>query len=145
MTTSDVKNFSNCRAVRRRFANRKSGAVLVAALVCMAVVMGIVGGMLHGALRARRQLHVERDMRQVELLLNAGIDRAALKLAADQTYAGETWTVPATELLGNGAGEVVIEAMRARGETQWQVQVAAEFPVGSPTSVRRTRTFVVNN
>lgn len=129
----------------RRQAPRRRGAMLVVALACLAIVMAIVGVMLQGALRARRQLHVERDLRQVELLLEAGLDRAAFQLASDYDYTGETWQIPASDLLGRGDGEVVIVATRSGDAEPWRVRVAAEYPVGTPTSVRRTRTFLVQD
>jgi hypothetical protein len=129
----------------RRQAPRRRGAMLVVALACLAIVMAIVGVMLQGALRARRQLHVERDLRQVELLLEAGLDRAAFQLASDDAYAGETWRIPASHLLGRGDGEVVIVAARSGDVEPWRVRVAAEYPVGTPASVRRTRTFLVQD
>ncbi len=127
----------------RRRASRRRGAMLVVALACLAIVMAIVGVMLQTALRARRQLHVERDLRQVELLLEAGVDRAAFGLASDSNYVGETWRIPAEQLLGCGDGEVVIVAARSGDAEPWSVRIAAEYPSGAPTSVRRTRTFFV--
>ena len=132
-------------ADRRRRASRRRGAMLVVALACLAIVMAIIGVMLQGALRARRQLHVERDLRQVELLLEAGIDRAAFQLASDGGYGGETWRIPASDLLGYGDGEVVIVAERSGDAAPWRVRVAAEYPVGTPKSVRRSRTFLVQD
>ena len=129
----------------RRHAFRRRGAMLVVALACLAIVMAIIGMMLQGALRARRQLHVERDLRQVELLLEAGIDRAAFQLASDGGYGGETWRIPASDLLGYGDGEVVIVAERSGDAEPWRVRVAAEYPVGTPKSVRRSRTFLVRD
>ena len=129
----------------RRQPPRRRGAMLVVALACLAIVMAIIGVMLQGALRARRQLHVERDLRQVELLLEAGLDRAAFQLASDDAYAGETWRIPASDLLGRGDGEVVIVATRSGDAEPWRVRVAAEYPVGTPKSVRRTRTFRVQD
>ena len=119
--------------------------MLVVAIACLAIVMAIVGVMLQGALRARRQLHVERDLRQVELLLEAGLDRAAFQLASNDDYAGETWRIPASELLGSGDAEVVIVTQRSDDAEPWQVRVAAEYPVGTVSSVRRTRTFQVQD
>jgi hypothetical protein len=119
--------------------------MLVVALACMAIVMAIVGVMLQGALRARRQLHVERDLRQSELLLDAGLDRAAFQLSQSSSYEGETWTIPADQLLGSGEGEVVIAVTRRGDADAWRVRVAAEYPVGTPSSVRRTRTFSVDD
>ena len=130
---------------RRRTPSRRRGAMLVVALACLAIVMAIVGIMLQGALRARRQLHVERDLRQVELLLEAGLDRAAFQLANDDGYEGETWRIPASELLGSGEAEVVIVAQRSDDAEPSQVRVAAEYPVGAVTSIRRTRTFQVQD
>ena len=127
----------------RRRASRRRGAMLVVALACLAIVMAIVGVMLQTALRARRQLHVERDLRQVELLLEAGVDRAAFGLASDSNYVGETWRIPSEQLLGCGDGEVVIVAARSGDAEPWSVRIAAEYASGAPTSVRRTRTFFV--
>lgn len=129
----------------RRATPRRQGAMLVVALACLAIVMAIVGVMLQGALRARRQLHVERDLRQVELLLEAGLDRAAFQLANNDDYKGETWRIPASDLLGSGDAEVVIVAERSADAEPWQVRVAAEYPVGTVASVRRTRTFQVQD
>ena len=61
---------------RLRRECRRTGAVLVVALVCLFIVMSLLGGMLKGALRERRQLGQQRDLRQTELLLEAGVDRA---------------------------------------------------------------------
>src|SRR6476660_7947859 len=72
---------------------RRHGAVLVAALVCLAIIVAMIGSMLVTALAASRQLHAERDLRQCELLLQAGVDRAAYRLATERTYRGETWTL----------------------------------------------------
>ena len=133
------------RRTELRQAPRRSGAILVVSLACLAIVMAIVGVMLQGALRARRQLHLERDLRQVELLLEAGLDRAAFQLAGDDAYAGETWRIPANDLLGRGDGEVVIVAERSGDAEPWRVRIAAEYPVGTPAPVRRTQTFLVQD
>lgn len=124
-------------------ARSRRGAMLVVTLACMAIVMGIIGMMLQGALRARRQMHAERDLRQACLLADAGLDRAAAQLASDERYDGETWQIPAEQLLNAGDGEVVIAVDRRRDADGWSIRVAAEYPAGGPTSVRRTRTFTV--
>lgn len=155
MTPSNTRQRS-LRQKRRRRGKRR-GVLLVAVIVCMAVVMGIVGTLLRSALSARRQLRVERDLRQVELLLEAGVDRAVAKLAANPNYDGETWSIPAMEILSDGDGEVVIEFPTAELPTETasesedeaaasrRVRIAAEYPVGGLTAVRRTRTFVMRD
>jgi len=121
----------------------RRGAVLVAALVCLLIVMAMLSSMLQGALRARRQLHVERDLRQTELLLQAGVERAVFRLAGESGYRGETWTLPADAIVGSEAGRVSVEITRSAAEEPWQVRVVAEYPVGRETSIRRSRTFTV--
>jgi hypothetical protein len=54
------------RVRRRRNHRHRRGAVLVVALVCLLVMMTILSQMLFGSMRARRQLHPERDLRQTE-------------------------------------------------------------------------------
>jgi hypothetical protein len=129
----------------RRLGPKRRGTVLIAALVCMLVMMTILGGMLLGSLRASRQLHPERDLRQTELLLAAGIQRAANRLATQPDYRGETWRLPAESIVGDGAGEVTIAAARKSDDAPWQVRVVAEYPHGSELPIHRSRTFLVSN
>jgi hypothetical protein len=131
------------RSSRNRQARR--GTVLVAALVCLLVMMTILGNMLLGSTRARRQLHPERDLRQTELLLAAGAQRAAYRLATQPEYRGETWRLPAESIVGDGAGEVTIAATRNSDDAPWQVRVVAEYPQGSNLPIHRSRTFLVPN
>ncbi len=128
-----------------RTAHSRNGAVLMVALVCLLIVVGLLGTMLQGSLRAHRQLHAERDRRQTELLLQAGMDRAALRLASELTYRGETWNLPATSILGSGEGRVSIETSRSSEQSPWQVHVLAEYPLGNALSIRRSRTFEIQS
>ncbi len=130
------------RPQRSRRSRRPRGAVLPVALVCLLIVMSLVGSMLQGAVRARRQLHAQRDLRQTQLLLQAGVDRAAARLRRDAQYTGETWDIPAKEILHHGDGQVVIGIESANGVRK-QIRVAAEYPRGSELSVRRSHSFVI--
>ncbi len=121
----------------------RRGTVLVVAIVCLSVVMGILGSMLKGTLLAHRQLHGERDLRQTELLLQAGSDRAIYRLASDATYRGESWNVAADTIAEKGEGRVTIEIMPGDGQSARKAQVVAEYPLGGETSIRRSRTFQV--
>lgn len=138
------------RTTRRcpRPASRRRGAILVVALVCLLVVMSLVGGMIKGALRERRQLHQYRDLRQTNLLVEAGADRAAQRLAEDPDYRGETWRIPAEKITGLAPGEVTIEVARDEAapdgdDATLRVHVAAEYPLVGPTSIRRSRIFSI--
>lgn len=123
------------------------GLVLIAALVCLLVSMAIVGSMLQGTIRAQRQLHTERDVRQAELLLQAGFDRAVAKLAADADFAGDTWDLSPAEIVGRGAGHVITTVNQTnRGrESICQIRVVAEYPLGRDFPARRSQVFTVSS
>jgi hypothetical protein len=122
---------------------RRGGAVLVAALVALLIVMAMLASMLEGTLRARRQLHVQRDLRQTELLLQAGVERAALQLARDASFRGDTWNVPAESLADRGVGRVTTEISQQSDDGPWIVRIVAEFPLGTAASIRRSREFQI--
>jgi hypothetical protein len=119
--------------------------VIVAALVCLLVVMAILGTMLQSALRAHRQLRVERDRRQTEFLVEAGAERAASLLRAQPDFRGDTWRLPAAAILGSQSGQVTTEVSRPSSEPRWEIRVSAEYPLDSQFSIRRSRTFFVTN
>jgi hypothetical protein len=107
--------------------------------------MAILSAMLLGALRAHRQLHRERDLRQTELLLQAGTERAVFRLAGDPNYRGETWELPAASIANSGNGRVTIEVSAAAGQNTKTAKVVAEYPLGNEWSIRRSRTFPIQS
>jgi hypothetical protein len=133
--------------IRVKVSHKRSrrAAVLIAALVCLAIVMALVGAMLLAALRTGRQLHVERDLRQCELLLSAGIARATSQIAQARDYRGETWRLSSDEITGAAAGEVKIEAVPDSPTSDAQLRITAEYPLGNETSIRRSKTIHVSN
>ena len=131
------------RQVPKRRARPKKGIVMVVALVCLLIVMAMLGQMLLGVVRSGRQLHRERDRRQCELLLQAGMERAAYRLAEEPEYSGETWAVESADILGQGAGEVTIERKADENAAAVRLLVTAEYPTGSEHSVRRSRSLLL--
>jgi hypothetical protein len=123
----------------------RGGLVLVAAVVCLAIVIALVSGMLVGTLRVRRHLTDERNVRQCELMLEAGADRAAHRLAAEAEYRGEIWELPADSITGRDSGQVTIEISRGPWDARRHVRVLAEYPTGSQLSVRRSRTYLIQS
>jgi len=126
---------------RRR--RQRSGAALIAALVALVIVTSILGSMLLGALATSRQLHAERDLRQCELMLQAGVDRAHFRLRRDANYRGETWSLPAATIVGAGDGQVAISIESVSDSAAPQLRVIAEYPLGGERSIRRSRTISV--
>ncbi len=128
-------------ASRTSFKRRRAG-VLIAALVCLSIVMALVGCMLLAALQAGRQLHVQRDLRQCELLLAAGVARAVNLASNSAEYRGEKWRMSAEQIIGNAAGEVTIEIVPDTGGEKRQLLVVAEYPLGDVASIRRSQTIL---
>lgn len=117
----------------------KRGVMLVIALVCLLVVMTVIGQMLLSVVRTGRQWKVERDRRQCELLLQAGVNRGLRQLGASPDYTGGTHELPAEQIIGQDAGRLTIEVMRpSMGEAR-QLRVLAEYPLDGERSVRRSR------
>ena len=67
------------------------GTLVICVLVCLLVASTMVTATTHSALRSRRSVRLEHQMRQTELLLDAGVLRAARQLHASDDYRGETW------------------------------------------------------
>jgi len=83
--------------------------VLVCMLICVAIATSLVSATLLSALRARRELRLQRQLRQTELLLAAGLERAVARLHAHPAYPGETWQLDPATLPGYPPGQVRIE------------------------------------
>jgi len=137
-----TRTFMNRRIALAR-SNERSGAVIIAALVCLLVVMAILGTMLRGTLRNYRYMRSERDLRQTELLLQGGSDRAVNRLANDANYRGETWSLPSDAIAGGGDGRVTIEITPATDKAAGNAKVLAEYPLGGETSIRRSVVFQI--
>jgi hypothetical protein len=152
------------RRPRQARRQRRSAAILIVALVTLLVVSSLVLSMVKRALDDRRQLRQEHHLQQVELLVDAGLRRAAIRLAADADFDGDTWDIPAAELKGHGDARVVIEITRAPVDKSIEeesdeeseessddppaaeaqlIHIAAEYPFGSEISIRRTRTVTI--
>jgi hypothetical protein len=125
-------------------AERRRGFAVVTALVCLLIVVSIMGSMIQGAIRARRQMHVERDRRQSEMLLFAGATRAMSRLESEPTYVGDVWQLPADAIVGNGAGRVTCEISRIAGDGLRQLRVVAEYPVDRDFPIRRSQSFEIS-
>jgi type II secretory pathway component PulK len=123
---------------KRTEPNGRSASVLVCVLACMAVATALVVATTRSALQARREIRMQRQLRQVEFVLEAGIDRAARQLSAESQYSGETWTLSEATVPELGSAQVVIEV------SPQDVQVVARLPATGPVVVQRSYTFPIN-
>jgi Tfp pilus assembly protein PilX len=137
---------------RRPHSAPRRGTVLVMALACL-VILGVLQVLLVQAAVARRRLSHEQAFRhQARWLAEAGIERAAARLAAEADYRGETWQVSAEELPPSGQrasepASVEIEVQSATAATaatdqrsddranERMVRVRAAYPRDLPRRV----------
>jgi len=113
---------------RRGFQRRRRGAILVVVLVCLAIATALSVVVVGHIATDRRGAQMDYRRLQASWLAEAGIERAASRLAADPEYTGETWNVSTRDLATGGSGVVSIqvEAMAGRPQ-QRSVRVEAEY------------------
>ena len=79
-------------------AKPRRGMTVVAVLVCLLVMMLLGAALLKLALAEREQQPRSERRLQAEWLVESGLERARARLAADASYAGETWPLSAADL-----------------------------------------------
>ncbi|MEM8865213.1 MAG: hypothetical protein AAGF31_06655 [Planctomycetota bacterium] len=119
----------------------RAGAVLVVSMVCLLIVTALIATMISGTLQRRLHLRKLHDVRQAELLLVAGYERALAQLSRDDSYDGESW-----EPVVNGSGSVatVEITMTADDDSQQFTNVAVTYVPDSPRTVRRSGRFLIS-
>jgi len=129
---------SRCRHRSRR------GAVLVVALVCVAIATVVFVSIVKMAGTERKATQTEARRLQAVWLAESALQRAAWKLASDDAYSGETWTVAAEQLAGTDAGLVEIEVESIPDEPNRRlVRVQADYPNHAEQRVRRSKQTIV--
>jgi len=77
--------------MKRNKSHRRRGVVLICVLACLAVSTVLIALSIQSALRSRREVRLHLQLRQTELLCEAGVLRATKKLRDDAAYPGEQW------------------------------------------------------
>ncbi|MFZ5833517.1 MAG: hypothetical protein ACOY3P_25810 [Planctomycetota bacterium] len=142
----------------------RRGAVMIVALVTLLVVTALVAGMLRSLALRRSAAELAVWQLQAAALAESGLERAAARLAVDQDYRGETWSVSVKQRSGDAAGvvEVAVEPPRtdlsripgtsagpnpssdlATASSAWQVHVVAQYPADSHHCARQERRAAV--
>jgi type II secretory pathway component PulK len=121
--------------------SNRSGIALLVVLVALAIVSTIGMTLLRASLMHHRQAQKETFAAQSRWLAESAFDQAGRRLKADAKSAGFTWTVPAKELDGHHAANVVVEIRPVEEAPQRrEVRVIADFPANSS---QRSRTKLV--
>ena len=132
------------KTVQRTLPHNRQASILFCVLACMVVAMALVVSTTRSALLARREVRTLRQLRQVEFVLEAGIQRAARQLSNHAEYRGETWTLSPTATAGLDSTQVEIEISSINGARPRQVKVVARLPAKSPAVIQRSYTFPIN-
>jgi hypothetical protein len=133
-------------------STRRQGTLVVCVLVCLLVASTIATAMTQSALRARREIRLGHQMRQTELLLDAGILRAARKIQVSEHYEGEAWR-PTTAISRFEGALVEISVQADEQQAGWlRVNVTASLGTTSDGAerkrlplTRRTHTFRIQS
>ncbi|MFM7043371.1 MAG: hypothetical protein ACKO35_14435 [Planctomycetaceae bacterium] len=120
-------------------ATPRRGAVMVLALVALAVAAALAAAVLRSALLARRALHTEHDLRQIERLLVAGADAARARAETGGMRAWELVVAPA-ELAGSGSARLAVVPLPGSAS---ELTLVVEYPLEGPLTIRRSRTVVL--
>ncbi len=125
--------------------NRRRGAILVAVIVCLMVAAALLVCIVRQLGMGRQTQQTSHRSVQAWWLAEAGVERAAARLAANAAYAGETWRISAAELDGNDAAEVRIKAEPMAGRAgQWRIRVEADYPTAAEFRCRRMKEIVID-
>lgn len=127
----------------QRYTSR-TASILICVLVCLVVATALVTSTVRTALNARRAMRTQHQLRQTELLLAAGIQRAALQLQANVDYTGETWDLSPQVISGVEAAQVNIDISSAPGDSRDKVHVTARLSVAAHTAIQRSYSFTVD-
>lgn len=122
----------------------RRGAALVVALIALMIASMLGGVLVRRALDTNRRAALLAREAQVEALWQSGLDRTRARLAADPSYKGETWTIPATSLGGRSSGRVTIRVEPA-ASGPFHATIQAEFPMESDAPSRTRREVTIES
>lgn len=72
--------------------DQRRGTVLICVLSCLGIVIAIVLATMQSSLRGRREIRMQRQLLQTELLCEAGVRHAIQKYHKSSDYRGEKWS-----------------------------------------------------
>jgi Tfp pilus assembly protein PilX len=124
---------------------KRRGAVLVVVLVCLALATALLLLVVKQAVAEHKVMQRNQWGLQALWLAEAGVERAAARLAADPKYVGETWTIAAEQLADDDGAAVRIHVETIAGWPERRsVVVEADYPAGSELCCRQVKQIVVD-
>jgi Tfp pilus assembly protein PilV len=122
----------------------RSGVVLVVVIVCLVVAMAVFMSVVKLATAQRQTIKTQQWQAQAAWLAEAGLERAAARLATDPSYTGETWTIAGDQLGGPDGAAVAIRLEAVPGEPNRRlVRVQADYPDDPRDRARQEKQIVM--
>lgn len=103
---------------RSRSVTRRGAVALICAMTAALVFLGMAGVAVRTSLKARQERKTEKDLNQIEFLLESGLLRAKEKLKENAEYVGETW----------------FDEDSPYGLGHWQVVITVKTEASSPST-----------
>jgi type II secretory pathway component PulK len=137
-----ITRFINSRWTERYQGRTRRGTILICVLACLVITSAMIAGTIQTVLRDRREVRLERQLRQTELLCEAGVLRASQKLKMSDDYHGETWAPKLNSELWDTAS-VEIRVTVADDSSDQRVEVVAKLGSASTElqPMQRSRNF----
>jgi hypothetical protein len=125
-------------------ARRRRGSLIVPVLICFVLIMLVSAALLQLTFAERGLARQEERRLQSEWLAEAGLARAAAKLARDRGYAGEAWELSPKDLDAREPGRVTITVETPDGKPgERRVSAQADYPLRPELRARTTRSLVL--
>ena len=132
--------------MNKKNSKSRSGTVLICVLACLGVVIALVMSTVQSSLRGRREVRLQRQLVQTELLCEAGVQRAVKKLTISPDYNGEKWMPK----LGITSFDFVLIEIRTKASSDdpksLRVEVIATLATSTESndSMQRSHTFTID-
>jgi type II secretory pathway pseudopilin PulG len=125
-------------------ANSRGGTVLICVLACLGIVIALVLCTTQSSLRGRREVRLQRQLLQTELLCEAGVLRAKQQFKKSPDYAGEKWTPNLGMSSFQYAAIEIRITPKTGGANQAQAEVIASLASSKDSSDRVQRSHKFN-
>ena len=128
--------------MKKSSSKSRSGAVLICVLACLGIVITLVMTTMQSSLRGRREVRMQRQLIQTELLCEAGVQRAVRQYVKSQEYKGETWLPKlGTQSFENAIVEIRLEPSKEDAQSK-RVEVIASLATTADSQDRMQRSHV---
>jgi len=134
---------SDCRRKVACSSSRR-GAIIIFAMLALLVASMLGAALLRTAALSKQQVQREGLQVQATWLADSGVMRGIAQFQSQKGYTGEFWVVPSEQLTGGRSAEVQIRVTPSTTDpTQTVIEARSEYPQGSPTAVRVTRSLTL--